>query len=40
MWRLIHWSIDHHWMVMMFSVLLLLGGLWTAYDMPSMSFPI
>src|SRR4051794_30613133 len=37
--RLIHWSIDHHWMVMVFSVLLLLGGLWTAYDMPVDVFP-
>src|SRR5881409_114786 len=37
--RLIQWSIDHHWMVMVFSVLLLLGGLWTARSMPVDVFP-
>ncbi len=37
--RLIQWSIEHHWMVMAFSVLLLLGGLWTARDMPVDVFP-
>src|SRR5712691_8648721 len=37
--RLIQWSIDHHWMVMAFSVLLLLGGIWTARDMPVDVFP-
>ena len=37
--RLIQWSIDHHWMVMVFSILLLLGGIWTAYDMPVDVFP-
>ncbi|HMF97720.1 MAG TPA: efflux RND transporter permease subunit [Vicinamibacterales bacterium] len=37
--RLIQWSIDHHWMVMVFSVLLLIGGIWTAYDMPVDVFP-
>jgi CzcA family heavy metal efflux pump len=37
--RLIQWSIDHHWMVMVFSVLLLLGGIWTARDMPVDVFP-
>ena len=36
---LIQWSIDHHWMVMAFSVLLLLGGIWTARDMPVDVFP-
>ena len=36
---LIQWSIDHHWMVMVFSVLLFLGGIWTAYDMPVDVFP-
>jgi len=24
--RLIQWSIDHHWMVMIFSVVLVSGG--------------
>jgi CzcA family heavy metal efflux pump len=37
--RLIQWSIDHHWMVMVFSLLLLVGGIWTAYDMPVDVFP-
>ena len=37
--RLIQWSIDHHWMVMVFSALLLLGGVWTARDMPVDVFP-
>ena len=37
--RLIQWSIDHHWMVMIFSVLLLLGGIWTAREMPVDVFP-
>jgi Cu/Ag efflux pump CusA len=37
--RLIQWSIDHHWMVMAMSVLLLLGGIWTARDMPVDVFP-
>jgi CzcA family heavy metal efflux pump len=37
--RLIQWSIDHHWMVMVFSVLLLLGGIWTAREMPVDVFP-
>src|SRR5205809_1591727 len=37
--RLIQWSIDHYWMVMIFSVLLLLGGIWTARDMPVDVFP-
>ena len=37
--RLIQWSIDHHWMVMVFSILLLLGGIWTARDMPVDVFP-
>src|SRR3989441_9919278 len=39
MTRLIQWSIDHHWMVMIFSALLLLGGIWTARDMPVDVFP-
>jgi CzcA family heavy metal efflux pump len=37
--RLIQWSIDHHWMVMVFSALLLLGGIWTASEMPVDVFP-
>jgi CzcA family heavy metal efflux pump len=37
--RLIQWSIEHHWMVAAFSVLLLLGGIWTARDMPVDVFP-
>src|SRR6058998_167357 len=36
---LIQWSIDHHWMVMVFSMLLLVGGIWTARDMPVDVFP-
>src|SRR3954469_19774 len=37
--RLIQWSIDHHWMVMVFSTLLLVGGIWTASEMPVDVFP-
>jgi Cu/Ag efflux pump CusA len=37
--RLIQWSIDHHWMVLTFSVLLLAGGIWTALEMPVDVFP-
>ncbi|MGE3841009.1 MAG: efflux RND transporter permease subunit, partial [Vicinamibacterales bacterium] len=37
--RLIHWSIDHHWMVLGLSVLLAAAGLWTARDMPVDVFP-
>ncbi|MEQ1910324.1 MAG: efflux RND transporter permease subunit [Vicinamibacterales bacterium] len=37
--RLIQWSIEHHWMVLVFSVLLLLAGLWTARSMPVDVFP-
>src|SRR5436190_2315511 len=37
--RLIQWSIDHHWMVMVFSALLLAGGIWTASEMPVDVFP-
>src|SRR5438093_1376811 len=37
--RLIQWSIDHYWMVMIFSALLLLGGIWTAREMPVDVFP-
>src|SRR5213593_4563863 len=37
--RLIQWSIEHHWMVLVFSVLLLAAGLWTAREMPVDVFP-
>ncbi len=37
--RLIQWSVEHHWMVLAFSVLLLVAGLWTARDMPVDVFP-
>src|SRR6187431_2506950 len=37
--RIIQWSIDHHWMVLSFAVLLLLGGIWTARGMPVDVFP-
>ena len=37
--RLIQWSIDHHWMVLAFSLLLLAGGIWTALEMPVDVFP-
>src|SRR5436189_4343223 len=37
--RLIQWSIEHHWMVLVFSVLLLGAGLWTAREMPVDVFP-
>src|SRR6266516_4598233 len=32
--RLIQWSIDHHWMVLAMSLLLLGAGFWIARDMP------
>src|SRR5262245_36726297 len=37
--RLIQWSIDHHWMVIALSVLLLGFGVWVARDMPVDVFP-
>jgi CzcA family heavy metal efflux pump len=37
--RLIQWSIEHHWIVMALSLLLLLGGIWTARAMPVDVFP-
>src|SRR5687768_3555075 len=37
--RLIHWSIDHHLIVIALSVLLLAAGAWTARDMPVDVFP-
>src|SRR4051812_13298493 len=37
--RLITWSIEHHWMVMVFSALLLGVAMWTTRDMPVDVFP-
>ena len=37
--RIIQWSIDHHWIVIGLSVLLLLAGAWTARQMPIDVFP-
>ena len=37
--RLIQWSIEHHWMVLALSVVLLVSGIWTARDMPVDVFP-
>jgi CzcA family heavy metal efflux pump len=37
--RLIHWSVDHHRIVIALSVLLLAVGTWTARDMPVDVFP-
>jgi CzcA family heavy metal efflux pump len=37
--KLIGWSIDHHWMMLAFSLLLLAGGVWTAFEMPVDVFP-
>ena len=37
--KLITWSIDHHWMVMVFSALLLGIASWVARDMPVDVFP-
>jgi CzcA family heavy metal efflux pump len=37
--RLIGWSIEHHWIVIALSVLLLAAGLWTARAMPVDVFP-
>ncbi|MGH9240243.1 MAG: efflux RND transporter permease subunit [Vicinamibacterales bacterium] len=37
--RIIHWSIEHHWIVIALSVLLLAAGAWTARDMPVDVFP-
>jgi CzcA family heavy metal efflux pump len=37
--RLIQWSIDHHWLVIALSMLLLAAGAWTARDMPVDVFP-
>ena len=37
--RLISWSIDHHWIVIVLSTLLLAAGVWTARQMPFDVFP-
>src|ERR671918_1496101 len=37
--RLISWSIDHHWIVIILSALLLAAGVWTARQMPIDVFP-
>jgi CzcA family heavy metal efflux pump len=37
--RLIQWSIDHHWMVLALSALLLAAAVWVARDMPVDVFP-
>jgi CzcA family heavy metal efflux pump len=37
--RLIQWSIDHHWIVIGLSILLLAAGIWTARAMPIDVFP-
>src|SRR5213592_1892139 len=37
--RLIQWSIDHHSMVLVLSVLLAAAGVWTALRMPVDVFP-
>src|SRR5687768_5242133 len=37
--RLIQWSVDHHWLVLVLSLALLAAGAWTARDMPVDVFP-
>lgn len=37
--RLIQWSIDHYWVVILMSAALLAAGIWTARDMPVDVFP-
>src|SRR5262245_5942869 len=37
--RIVQWSIDHHWIVIGLSLLLLLAGAWTARQMPVDVFP-
>src|SRR4051794_29457694 len=37
--RLIHWSIENHWIVIALSVLLAVAGVWMARDMPVDVFP-
>jgi hypothetical protein len=37
--RIVQWSIDHHWIVIGLSLLLLVAGAWTARQMPVDVFP-
>jgi len=37
--RVIHWSIEHNWLVIGLSLLLFLSGAWTAWQMPIDVFP-
>ncbi len=37
--RIIQWSVEHHWLVIGLSVLLVLTGAWTARQMPIDVFP-
>jgi CzcA family heavy metal efflux pump len=37
--RLIQWSVEHHWLVIVLSMLLLAAGVWAARDMPIDVFP-
>jgi CzcA family heavy metal efflux pump len=37
--KLVSWSIEHHWIVMVLSVLLFAAGVWTARSMPVDVFP-
>jgi CzcA family heavy metal efflux pump len=37
--RIVQWSIDHHWIVIGLSILLLAAGAWTARQMPIDVFP-
>ncbi len=37
--RLIHWSVEHHWMVLVLSAVMLAAGVWTARTMPIDVFP-
>ena len=37
--RLIHWSVDHHWLILALSLALLAAGVWAARDMPVDVFP-
>src|SRR4030095_645275 len=37
--RIVQWSIDHHWIVIGLSVLLLAAGAWTSRQMPIDVFP-
>src|SRR3954451_5837370 len=37
--RLVQWSIEHHWLVIALSALLLAGGIWAGRGMPVGGFP-